>query len=32
MAVSHYCQSTNVDQQERDRCISVLFVIVYVEF
>ncbi|MCJ1285753.1 hypothetical protein MMC26_005094 [Xylographa opegraphella] len=26
--VGRYCQSTNVDQQERDRCISVLFVIV----
>ncbi|MCJ1378061.1 hypothetical protein MMC17_001157 [Xylographa soralifera] len=26
--VSHYCQSTSVDQQEHDRCISVLFVIV----
>ncbi|MCJ1398650.1 hypothetical protein MMC11_001851 [Xylographa trunciseda] len=28
LAVSQYCQLTNVDQQERDRCISVLFVIV----
>ncbi|MCJ1390853.1 hypothetical protein MMC18_003714 [Xylographa bjoerkii] len=28
VTVSNYCQSTNVDQQERDRCISVLLVIV----
>ncbi|MCJ1432586.1 hypothetical protein MMC27_001943 [Xylographa pallens] len=26
--IGHYCQSADVDQQERDRCISVLFVIV----
>ena len=26
--IGRYCQSVDVDQQERDRCISVLFVIV----